>query len=112
MARLIIQRLSSCAPTEKQSTQFESRRLGLSRLRLIELNATINPRLTAKINKILFSIYSQLMFSIPERSNSMCKYYGHVIRGSWRGYLPKCADCGKIIQSAIELRKAQPNSVE
>ncbi|MBX9690510.1 MAG: hypothetical protein K2X27_27590 [Candidatus Obscuribacterales bacterium] len=29
-----------------------------------------------------------------KNTNSMCKYYGHIIQGSWEGAFPKCRDCG------------------
>jgi hypothetical protein len=38
--------------------------------------------------------------------NSMCKYYGHVVRGRWSGLFPKCADCGKTIEDPKQLRKS------
>lgn len=41
-----------------------------------------------------------------DNKNSMCKFYGHVIQGPWKGYLPKCADCGIEISSPDQLRKA------
>ena len=44
-----------------------------------------------------------------KRDNSMCKFYGHVIQGSWEGYYPRCGDCGCEIHTPDQLRKASPN---
>jgi hypothetical protein len=41
------------------------------------------------------------------KSNSMCKFYGHVkAGGSWQGAYPKCSDCGIEIISSQQLRRA------
>lgn len=68
-----------------------------------------------KVRKIFDSMLKEMQAAIgglfavkQEKPNSMCKYYGHVIRGSWNGYLPKCADCGCQIDSPSMLRKAEP----
>lgn len=46
-------------------------------------------------------------------SNSMCKYYGHIINHrNWKTGLPRCQDCGIEISSPSMLRKAQPISNE
>lgn len=50
------------------------------------------------------------LFAVRQaKTNSMCKYYGHVIHGNtWQGYLPKCGDCGCEISSPDQLRKSSP----
>jgi hypothetical protein len=66
-----------------------------------------------KVRKIFASVCNELhaaigsLFAVkPAKSNSMCKYYGHVIRGAWSGYLPKCDDCGCEVSNPSELRKS------
>ena len=66
-----------------------------------------------KVRKIFDSMLREVQSAIgglfavkQEKPNSMCKYYGHVIRGQWAGHLPKCADCGCEINSPSMLRKA------
>lgn len=49
---------------------------------------------------------SALFAPAPAKVNSMCKYYGHIIRGAWSGELPHCADCGQRISNPDQLRKA------
>lgn len=46
------------------------------------------------------------MSRTSQKTNSMCRYYGHVIQGSWQGSCPNCADCGIKITSPDQLRKA------
>lgn len=57
----------------------------------------------------LGALFGSLFFGQPQKTNSMCKYYGHVIRGPWAGFLPVCADCGVKIHTSAELRKAISN---
>ncbi len=65
--------------------------------------------LVRMLNEMTSTLTSLFVFS-PKKNNSMCKYYGHVIRGSWFGPVPKCADCGSKIATSDELRKAQPQA--
>jgi hypothetical protein len=51
-------------------------------------------------------LFGGLLVAAPKKNNSMCKYYGHVIKGKWASELPHCADCGHLIHSPEELRKA------
>lgn len=73
-----------------------------------------NP-LVAFIHAVAKSI-QESMFDLcskkDNRNNTMCKNYGHVIRGKWAGYLPKCADCGQTISSSDQLRKSTLNTEE
>ena len=42
---------------------------------------------------------------LPGKKHAMCENYGHTADlASWTEHLPKCLDCGKIIQSRNELR--------
>ena len=52
------------------------------------------------------NLMAALMYVAPAKPNSMCKYYGHVIKGSWKNELPNCADCGTLIKCSSELRTA------
>lgn len=68
-----------------------------------------------KVRKIFAAVCNEMQAAIgglfaftPQKKNSMCKYYGHVIRGTWSGHLPKCDDCGCEVNSPDMLRKAQP----
>lgn len=72
-----------------------------------------------KVRKIFSVVCNELyaaiggLFAVQKgKSNSMCKYYGHVIRGSWSGYLPKCDDCGCEVSSPSQLRKAMPQQAK
>jgi len=70
-----------------------------------------------KVRKIFGNVCNDLhaaifgLFAIkPAKKNSMCKYYGHVIRDThWKGYLPKCDDCGCEVNNPDQLRKASPS---
>lgn len=48
----------------------------------------------------------------PKKTHNMCQNYGHVIRGKWSSYLPKCADCGITINSPDELRKSEVRTLK
>lgn len=72
-----------------------------------------------KVRKIFAAICSEFQALIgglfamqPQKKNSMCKYYGHVIRGTWSGYLPKCDDCGCEVNNPSMLRKASAQQVK
>jgi hypothetical protein len=63
-------------------------------------------KMIATILNEVQSLLNSLWFFVPEKKNSMCKYYGHVIKGQWHGDHPNCADCGSRITSPSELRTA------
>ncbi len=82
-------------------------RSNLLSLRAANLKENKGRRLIASLLQALSSTFSSL-FAVPEKkTNSMCKYYGHVIRNNrWEGALPKCADCGCEISTPDQLRKS------
>lgn len=100
------------------STQSNSTSFTGERIRKITREERINLRATGsfKPNYVLKMFTScirdlRAMFTTStskKAKNSMCKYYGHVIQGQWKGYLPHCADCGAEITSPEQLRKAMP----
>jgi len=71
---------------------------------------TLADKVLENIHNCINGMSTLLMTPIEskKKTNSMCKFYGHVIQGPWKGYLPKCADCGCEIQSPDQLRKATP----
>lgn len=67
-------------------------------------------KLTGLFHNCMRDIKTMMHAPIKSKAvtNSMCKYYGHIIHGPWQGYLPKCRDCGAEISSPDQLRKASP----
>jgi hypothetical protein len=69
------------------------------------------------MERFFSELYNELLFHLvrmfpPAKTNSMCKYYGHVVnREAWHTGLPSCIDCGKTIRCPSELRTASPREV-
>lgn len=50
----------------------------------------------------LFHVYLQ------KKSSPMCTNYGHInTQKTWKGWLPKCEDCGATIKDPSELRSSR-----
>lgn len=87
----------------------------ITRDEVLVLRAVNARRLSARVvldavAALLSDIGSLFVPRTPQKTNSMCRYYGHVIQGSWQGSCPNCADCGIKITSPDQLRKAAPRA--
>lgn len=110
MSKMYTNRLSS---TRRNHTVASQRitRSNLLTLRAAEMKEDNVRKIWSSVVNEIKSAFSSLFAAKQEKANSMCKYYGHVIRGNtWQGYLPKCADCGETISAPDQLRKAQANT--
>ena len=80
----------------------------LNSLKAAELKEDAVRKTISQLLSGISSAVADLWAPAPVKVNSMCKYYGHVIdQAQWKGYLPKCADCGSEISDSAQLRKAQ-----
>jgi hypothetical protein len=61
----------------------------------------------AEVSNFLSSI---MVAPAHRERHTMCNAYGHIIRGSFYSYPPRCSDCGCHIHSVDDLRKATPKS--
>lgn len=66
-------------------------------------------KFTATFSENVKNVFAALFAPKVEKVHAMCKYYGHVIEGSWAGHTPKCLDCGTKVTAPEMLRKANPN---
>ncbi len=87
----------------------------ITRDEVLVLRAVNARRLSAGVFvEALVAFWSDMLSLVMPRTlqktNSMCRYYGHVIHGSWQGSCPNCADCGIKITSPDQLRKAAPRA--
>jgi hypothetical protein len=48
--------------------------------------------------------------SMKARGPKMCENYGHIIDRNWKGRLPRCTDCHRIVDNPASLRRADPIS--
>lgn len=58
----------------------------------------------------LHSVIS-IVFFVPAPKAPMCQNYGHIVEWTpacGRDSLPTCRDCGAVVSSASQLRKASP----
>jgi len=87
-------------------------RSNLLSLRAADLKENKGRRLVESVLRAISNAFSGLFIVRQGKTNSMCKYYGHVIRNNrWEGYLPKCDDCGCEIATPDQLRKSHPQQV-
>ncbi len=64
-------------------------------------------RAKQKVNSFVQNLTASIggLFS-KEKKKTMCDNYGHVPPETWGGEFPNCSECGKLITSQEELRKA------
>jgi hypothetical protein len=51
---------------------------------------------------------SIMVAPVSRERHTMCNAYGHIIRGSFYSYPPRCSDCGCEIHTMDDLRKSTP----
>lgn len=99
-----INRLSKAPQCKESSISRDN----LKSLKAAELKEDAVRKTVTQLLSGVSGVLAELWAPTPVKVNSMCKYYGHVInQAQWKGYLPKCADCGSEISDSAQLRKAQ-----